>query len=388
MAAGKSVSSLQATDSPVTIPAITRLPFMPIRHAIWTVGQTPQELRLSRLPSEQVLEEMITATPSILSEEWMLIGRQERTSYDGRIDLIAIAPDGSLILIEIKRDRTPREVAAQALDYASWIEQLEPEDIGRIYERFSKGRNLKEDFEKRFGHSIPDEELNQSHQIIIVAAELDQSTERIVRYLNDRDIPINVLFFQVFEHGSQQLLSRAWIIDPVETQVHAAETATPSKDKEPWNGEYYANFGHSSTRPWDEARQYGFISGGGGKFYSGTLKLLREGDRVWVRVPGEGFVGVGIVKGPMQHALDFQVETPDGPRPAMDVLTGGTYHREYLNDPERSEYFVPIEWIKTVPLSQAVNEAGMFGNQNTVCRPKTRQWSYTIDLLKRAFDIT
>jgi hypothetical protein len=207
---------LQHADSPATLHAETEIA-MPIRHAIWTVGQTPQELRLSRLPSEQVLEEMITATPSILSEEWMLIGRQERTSYEGRIDLIAIAPDGSLILIEIKRDRTPREVAAQALDYASWIEQLEPEDIGRIYERFSNGRNLKEDFEKRFGHSIPDEELNQSHQIIIVAAELDQSTERIVRYLNDRDIPINVLFFQVFEHGSEQLLSRR-DSDPVEGQ--------------------------------------------------------------------------------------------------------------------------------------------------------------------------
>jgi hypothetical protein len=361
---------------------------MPIRHAIWTVGQQPQELQSSRLPSEQLLEDMIAANPSILSDEWMLIGRQERTSYDGRIDLIAIAPDGSLILIEIKRDRTPREVAAQALDYASWIEQLEPEDIGRMYERFSKGRNLKEDFEKRFGHSIPDEELNQSHQIIIVAAELDESTERIVRYLNDRDIPINVLFFQVFEHGPQQLLSRAWVIDPVETQVHAATTATPSKDKEPWNGEYYANFGHSSTRPWEEARQYGFISGGGGKFYSGTMKLLQQGDRVWVKVPGEGFVGVGTVKGPMEHASNFQVETPQGLRPAMEVLTGGTYHREFVDDPERSEYFVPIDWIKTVPVSQAVNEAGMFGNQNTVCRPKSRQWSYTIDLLKRAFGVS
>lgn len=360
---------------------------MPIRHAIWTVDQSPQELPLSRLASEQLLEEMIVSSPSILSDEWMLIGRQERTSYDGRIDLIAIAPDGSLILIEIKRDRTPREVAAQALDYASWIEQLEPEDIARIYERFSKGRNLKDDFAKRFGHTLPDEELNQSHQIIIVAAELDDSTERIIRYLNDRDIPINVLFFQVFAHGGQQLLSRAWIIDPVETQVHAAATATPSKDKEPWNGEFYVNFGDSTTRSWEEALQYGFICAGGGKFYSGTLKLLREGDRIWVRVPGEGYVGVGKVNGPMQHAADFQVQTPQGVRPAMDVLTGGTYHREFLNDPERSEYFVPVEWIKTVPVSAAVNETGMFGNQNTVCRPKTRQWSYSIELLKRIFGV-
>ena len=42
---------------------------------------------------------MITADPSILSEEWVLIGRQEATTHGGRVDLLAIAPDASLVLI-------------------------------------------------------------------------------------------------------------------------------------------------------------------------------------------------------------------------------------------------------------------------------------------------
>lgn len=42
-------------------------------------------------------------------------------------------PDGALVLIELKRDRTPREVVAQALDYACWVEKLEAEDIAAIY---------------------------------------------------------------------------------------------------------------------------------------------------------------------------------------------------------------------------------------------------------------
>src|SRR6267154_2516277 len=98
---------------------------MSIRHAIWKVASQPTPLIESSLVSEQLLEEMIVVAPKIISDEWMLIGRQENTGFGGRVDLLAIAPDGSLVLIEIKRHRTPREVVAQALDYASWVEKLQ-----------------------------------------------------------------------------------------------------------------------------------------------------------------------------------------------------------------------------------------------------------------------
>ena len=62
---------------------------MPIQHAIWKVGATPTPLAVAKLPSEQLLETMITASPDILSPEWMLIGRQEPTGLGGRIDLLA-----------------------------------------------------------------------------------------------------------------------------------------------------------------------------------------------------------------------------------------------------------------------------------------------------------
>jgi len=35
---------------------------------------------------------MIVARPGILSDDWMLIGRQEQTGLGGRIELLAIAP--------------------------------------------------------------------------------------------------------------------------------------------------------------------------------------------------------------------------------------------------------------------------------------------------------
>jgi hypothetical protein len=360
---------------------------MPIQHAIWQVGQQPTQLTGGKLASEALLEDMIVRDPRILSPEWMLIGRQEITTHGGRIDLLAIAPDGSLVLVELKRDRTPREIVAQALDYASWVADLGADRITQIYSRFKPGQSLETDFQQRFGAALDEDSLNHAHQIIIVAAELDPSTERIVQYLNDRDIAINVLFFQVFEHSGQQLLSRAWLIDPSETQANAATTASGSKDKEPWNGEFYVSFGEEVSRSWEDARQFGFISAGGGAWYSKTLKQLSPGDRVWVNVPRRGYVGVGEVTQAVQPVSTFTVNTVAGEQLATEVLKHGERYKATANDPELSEYFVRVKWLHTVPVQQAFNELGLFGNQNTVCQPTTPKWRHTIDRLKTVFKI-
>lgn len=355
---------------------------MPIHHAIWRVGEQPAPLVSSRLASEQQLEDMIVRDLRILSSEWMLIGRQEVTSHGGRVDLLAIAPDASLVLLELKRDRTPREIIAQALDYASWVEQLTPDRVAQVFQRFSGGKSLDMAFRERFGVELDEETLNQSHQIIIVAAELDPSTERIIGYLNARDIAINVLFFQVFQHGGEQLLSRAWLIDPGETQGNVVASAQTKGVKEPWNGEFYVSYG---DRSWSDAMKYGFISGGGGSWYSQTLRMLSPGDRIWVKIPRTGYVGVGRVVESVQPVQDFIVETPEGLKAVLDVLEDADRYRRWIDDPDRCEYFVRVHWLDVVPQGQAFDEVGLFGNQNTVCQPKSQKWRHTVDRLKTRF---
>ncbi len=360
---------------------------MPVHHAIWRVGDNPQPLTISKLVSEQLLEKMILNDPTILSDQWMIIGHQENTLDKGRIDLLAIAPDASLILIELKRDRTPREVVAQALDYASWVDDLTADRLSQIYEKFSKGGNLGDAFKQRFNTELEEESINQSHQIIIVAAELDPSTERIVDYLSKNGISINVLFFKVFQNGDEQFLSRAWLIDPSETQTNAAQatTSTSAKTKEPWNGEFYVSFGDPTSRNWEEARRYGFISAGGGSWYSQTLKQLQPGDRVWVKIPATGYVGVGIVQSAVEPASSFTLNTEDGEKLAMDVLKHGELYRQNADDSDKSEYFVPMKWLETRSEQEARNEVGFFGNQNTVCKPITPKWRHTVERLKNHF---
>ncbi len=322
---------------------------------------------------------MIVAAPDILSPDWLLIGRQEDTGFGGRIDLLALAPDASLVLIELKRDRTPREVIAQALDYASWMTQLEAEDVAAIFRRFCPGQDLAEAFRIKFGEPLSEEDLNATHQIAIVATELDASTERIVEYLAGWDLPVNVLYFRIFQSGEQKILSRAWLLDPVDTQA-ATAAGRQAGDKEPWNGEVYVTFGEGETRSWEEARKYGFVCAGGKPWFGAKMQLLSPGDRIWVNVPRRGYVGVGRVTGEARSLAEFIING----QPAIHTLDA-SYHREYLGDEERMEYFVPVHWLDAVPLNQAFAEVGLFGNQNPVAKPRTPKWRTTVERLRLRF---
>ena len=106
-------------------------------------------------------------------------------------------------------------------------------------------------------------------------------------------------------------------------------------------------------------------------------KQLEVGDRMWVNIPQKGFVGIGTVKATTVAASDFRLR---------DSLTEADYHSEYT-DTENSEYFVEIDWIKTVPTTEAYRESGFFGNQNTVCKPVTKNWNHTVKKLKQHFEV-
>ncbi|MDE3226161.1 MAG: hypothetical protein KGO52_13795 [Nitrospirota bacterium] len=118
---------------------------------------------------------------------------------------------------------------------------------------------------------------------------------------------------------------------------------------------------------------------------SQTLKLLSPGDRIWVKIPKTGYVGVGRVIEAVLPGNEFKVQTSSGERPALDVLKYADRYKLRADDLEKAEYFVRVTWLDTVPESKAVNEVGLFGNQNTVCQPTTPKWRHTIERLRTHF---
>ncbi|MEH6446020.1 MAG: hypothetical protein V7784_19175 [Oceanospirillaceae bacterium] len=361
---------------------------MTIEQGIWKIGAKPVRLKPITMASEDLLEQQIVNDISLLNSDWLLIGQQVRTAYDKRIDLLAIDGNGSVIIIELKRDKTPRDVVAQAMDYASWVVGLSSDEIEEIYFEFATAKqltalSLESAFSSKYGVELNSFVVNNSHQLVVVASELDASTERIINYLNEyAQISINAVFFTAFEDNGSQYLSRAWMMDPQESQ----ERAVSKKAKEAWNEEFYVSFGHDSERHWDDAKKYGYISGGRGLWYSKTLAMLSEGDRVWVNIPKTGYVGVGEVIGEKTRLEEYRFAEQDN-KNLLELDTKGDYHSFASLEDNDAEYLVPVRWLHTTALTSPFTEIGLFGNQNTACKPTTPKWSHTVSRLKQAWNI-
>ncbi len=366
---------------------------MPIEVGLWRLGEQPTPVHFEPIESEQRLEDLLAHDLGVADPNLLLIGRQVPTAFGKFIDLLAIDPDGKLVVIELKKNRTPREVVAQLLDYGSWIRALEDDDIAGIFERYlqrhhpqHEGTSLDEAFCEKF--NVPDlPELNSGHELVLVAGELDDSSERIIGYLADEyGVAINAVFFRFFRDGDNEYLSRAWLIDPGEVDAKVEE----KREKGQWNGEFYVSFGHGLGRDWADAQKYGFVSAGGGEWYSRTLSILEPGARIWVNVPGTGYVGVGIVEEAAVPIDQFRVAGPDGTKvPIISQPLKANYQREdATQDPTKTEHVVRVKWLQTVPLTDAFREKGFFGNQNSAAKPRAKSWQHTVERLKQRFDIS
>jgi hypothetical protein len=172
----------------------------------------------SRLNLEERLETWLEKDISLVSDEILIIGRQVETSYSGFIDLLGMEKNGDLTILELKRDKTPREITAQILDYASWVKDLSNEKVSNIANNYLQpllNITLEEAFQKKFGIDLP-EVINESHSMLIIASQIDSASERIIKYLSETyGVNINAVTFQHFEDGGGgEFIGRAFLIQP------------------------------------------------------------------------------------------------------------------------------------------------------------------------------
>lgn len=333
------------------------------------------ESQRKALDLENRIEDWVARDLSLIGVDGIIIGRQVVTAHGKRIDLLAMDEEGNLIIIELKRDKSARDIVAQILDYASWVCKLTTKEVHELARGYCD-KTLAEMYRAKYGKAAP-ETLNATHQMIVVASEVDEATKRIIEYLSqEHDVGINASFFNIFGDVGHEWLTTDSLLDQEEVKDRSVKKA-----RAPWSGLFYVTGGSEEDRPWEELRQNGFFTACGGRIYSNKLDNLEVGAPVFYYQKGTGYLGYGRVTTPKMPASDYILENGERLTEKLPV----SYLTDASDDPDNASYVVGVDWKKTFDRKNAKTFSGIFANQNVVCKIYDLE---TADFLRKEFGVS
>jgi hypothetical protein len=160
-------------------------------------------------------------------------------------------------------------------------------------------------------------------------------------------------------------------LTPVEEQEDVVDSAPI--DRQFW----YVNVCEGEHRNWEDNREYGYIGAGQGPRWAQSLKRLQADQRIFAYFKGYGYVGYGRVLRPAVMVKDFTIiGGKNGGKKLLDCKLRVSRAGDNMNNPEKAEWAVAVEWIKTFDRREAKkfkksdtspNDKRMFASQQVAC---------------------
>lgn len=152
-------------------------------------------------------------------EPLLIVSRQPATPFSGVPDLIGLDEDGNTVVVELKRGRPPRDVLAQALEYAAWLASLSGDEIERLANNYLQPRTLAEAWHETFAGEVEVVEgetavtlpanlqLNSHQRIFVVMEGNDDRITAVARYLRTLGVDINLIEYRYYriQSGEEML---------------------------------------------------------------------------------------------------------------------------------------------------------------------------------------
>ena len=175
---------------------------------------------------ESVLEGWLESNPGGIIEDGplLIIGRQVLTDLGKSIDLLGVDREGNVVVVELKRDRTPRDVVAQALEYAAFAAKLDAAALEGILSEYrpDEPQGLAEQHREYFDQSEA-VAFNKDQRIVIIGQQITPAIRQTALFLGSKGIRVTCVefsFFQAAEGG--RLLSQEIVVGG----EHASSPAT------------------------------------------------------------------------------------------------------------------------------------------------------------------
>ena len=180
---------------------------------------------------------------AIAQEPLLIIGRQTSATQEeyGTIfpDLMGLDKEGNIVIIELKKGRTPREVIAQLLEYAAWANDLSDDKINDIFTIYNSSESEKS-LDKSFVETFETDDfpsLNQRLRLFIAAEEITPSVSKVCRFLRQvHGLDVNCIQFKIYQTeggevlvNSEAIVGLEDIVTPKKTVAHRWDGEKPAK---------------------------------------------------------------------------------------------------------------------------------------------------------------
>ncbi|MDL2274877.1 endonuclease NucS [Desulfosarcina sp. OttesenSCG-928-G10] len=154
--------------------------------------------------TEKILENWLEDSPDMILEDGrlLIIGRQVQTNFNSIIDLLGIDKEGNMVVIELKRNKTPRDTLAQALEYTSFVENLGIEQIEKIFQKYlSDETSSLPDYHRNYFKLGPEDAVsfNTNQRILIIGQDISREVRETSIFLRKKGIRITCLEFSYFK---------------------------------------------------------------------------------------------------------------------------------------------------------------------------------------------
>jgi len=180
-------------------------------------------LKAHSLLERQDLEKWIENYPEMLGED-LLILTTEYDKFDKtseRLDLLALDKDGSLVIIELKRDDSGKYVDLQALKYAAYCSTLRLQDVTELFQKYlaQSGKQItKEEVQQNILDFIENdefEEINEKPRIILVSREFRPEVTACVLWLRKFGLDITCVKLFPYELNDGNIALDSSVLIPL-----------------------------------------------------------------------------------------------------------------------------------------------------------------------------
>ena len=192
------------------------------------------------LQERRDLQQLIINQPSALGSDFFIVAEEFENWSDSarRIDLLAIDDDGTLAVIELKRDENPGPMELQALRYAAMVANITFEQLVEAHQAFGDRQGLDGDASSRIDEFLSEKEVNRDDlqtakpRIILVAPDFPTELATSVLWLNDAGLDIRCVRLLLYRAGDELFVDTGQVIPLPEADDYLVRVREREKAEE------------------------------------------------------------------------------------------------------------------------------------------------------------